>query len=324
MSVGLSDLVTLPCDPDMLSAAITFACRTHLHDLQTHSRIPISSIRRRCARAVSTTAFRRWLAYKNIPHDIALTAPLTDPHEHHITIGGRKVDVVSNLITNRQAIRRLYEQPQSLLQIEISIPAEFQSQEPGSPHDLLAFSLLFAHISTSPPQTRNRMNASEMVFLLAIPPHRIWRQQRPWSALGVLILSSQDPQPISLDLCALLPDHRPTLESVTIPAGHAIELPRDWHNVLYVHTSRMPNTTLRFHSPERKANWFITPSQWSNLCFYETQLLIVGWMTRREFSRISESQTLEDQDRCRRSKPSLIPIRNLRPMSDLSRRMHHM
>jgi hypothetical protein len=324
MSVGLSDLVTLACDPTILSAGITFACRAHLQDFQTRSKVPISSIRRRCANAISNIAFRRWLASKDIPYDIVPTSPLTEPNEHHITIGGRKVDIVTNLITNRQAIRRLYERPQSLLQFEISIPAELQSQELGSPNDLLAFSLLFAHISTSPPQTRNRMNASEMIFLLAIPPRRIWRQQRPWSALGVLILSSQDPQPISLDLYALLADHSPALERVTIPAGQAIELSRDWHNLLYMHTSRMPNTTLRFHSPARKANWFVTPSQWSNLCFYDTQFMMVGWMTRNEFSRISASQTLEDQERFRCRKTSHIPIRKLRPLSDLSRRMHHM
>jgi hypothetical protein len=324
MSVGLSDLVTLACDPAMLSAGITFACRAHLQDFQTRSKVPVSSIRRRCANAISSTAFRRWLASKDIPFDTAPTAPLTEPHKQHITIGGRKVDIVNNLITNRQAIRRLFEQPQSLLEVEISIPAELLSQETGSPNDLLAFSLLFAHISTTPPQTRNRMNASEMIFLLAIPPRRIWRQQRPWSALGVLILSSQDPQPIHLDLCALLPDHRPTVERVTIPAGHAIELSRDWHNLLYMHTSRMPNTTLRFHSPARKANWFITPSQWSNLCFYDTQFFIVGWLTRRELIKINASRTREDPEPYRRRKTSHIPIRRLRSMADLSRRMHHM
>gem|GEM_PF-5496494 len=324
MSVGLSDLVTLACDPAMLSAGITFGCRAHLQDFQTRSKIPISSIRRRCANAISNTAFRRWMASKDIPFDVIPSAPLTEPHEHHLTIGGRKVDIVNNMITNRQAIHRLYEQPQSLLQIEISIPADLRSQETGSTSDLLVFTLLIAYLSTSPSQTRNRMNASEMIFLLAIPPRRIWRQQRPWSALGVLILSSQDPEPIHLDLCALLPDHRPTLERVTIPVGHAIELSRDWHNLLYLHTSRMPNTTLRFHSPARKANWFVTPSQWANLCFYETQFLMVGWLTRREFNRINASRTLDDQERYHRRKTPQIPIRELRPMSDLSRRMRHM
>ncbi len=324
MSVGLSDLVALACDPTMLSAGITFACRAHLQDFQTRSKVPISSIRRRCANAISTTSFRRWLASKDIPYDIVSSAPLTEPLEHHITIGGRKVDIVNNLITNHQAIRRLYEQPQSLLQFEISIPTGLLSQETGSPSDLLAFSLLFAHVSTSPSQTRNRMNASEMIFLLAIPPRRIWRQQHPWSALGVLNLSSQDPQPIRLDLCALLPDHRPTVEQVTIPAGRAIELSRDWHNLLYMHSSHMPNTTLRFHAPARKANWFVTPSQWANLCFYDTQFLIAGWLTRLEFNRINASRKLDDQVPYPHRKASRIPVRELQPMSDLTRRIRHM
>ncbi|MGD8813146.1 MAG: hypothetical protein PVI78_01565 [Anaerolineales bacterium] len=285
--------------------------------------MPISSLRRHCAHAISTTAFRRWLTSKNIPYELVLTAPLTDPLEHHITIGGRQVEIITTLITNRQVIRSLHNRPQSMLQFEFTAPSELDPTK-SSPNDLLAYSLLIATISQSPSQTRNRMDASELVFLLAVPPRRIWRQQRPWRPLGKLILSSQDPHPISLDLCALLPDHSPTFKRATIPPGHPIELFQDWHNLLYMHTLQMPITTLRLHLPARKGNWFVTPSQWANLCFYDTRLVLAGWLTRREFNSINASQTVENQVRFRKKKAARIPLQGLRPLAELEGRMRHM
>ncbi len=327
MSVDLSDFSKLPCSPELISAGIAFTCRSHLRLFMTRSRVPISHLRRLCADSIASVALRRWLTSETIPHGLVPTAPLTEPHTYQITLGGRRLQLVNHLISNRRHIRKLGRNPQLLLQTGIAAADTHTAAARLSPGDLLAYSFLIANVCHDHSETKRRTDAKEMASLLAIPPRAIWRQQRPWQPLGQLVLTNSDDHRLDLELCGLSTDRSAAIEHVSIPIGQSKQITTTWHNLLHVHTVHTPKATLRIQCPVRSTEWFITPSSWSNLWLYQPRLLLLGWLTKREFERVATPRSRMDQAlqvRRPRRNDSIIQVQALRPIRELLQKARHM
>jgi len=326
MTVGLSDLFELPCSPELISAGITFACRSQLRPFKTRSRVPVSLLRRLCADAIASISLRRWLTSEKTPHGLALIAPLTAPYAYHITLGGRHLQVLNQLIINRSHIRKLRHDPQMLLQSEVALRDVHAPSERYSPGDPIAVSILIAHVCRGYAETRHKTDSGERASSIAIPPRAVWRQQRPWRPLGRLNLTNPGHDLLCLELCGLLSNRSPTIERITIPAGQSKEISSGWHNLLHLHTTHIPTATIRIHSPARKANWFISPGNWTNLWLYEPRLMLVGWHTSRELRRLAMPAFGDKQSRLANRSPrggSIVQVHALRPVKELLRITRH-
>ncbi len=326
MSVGVSDFTQLPCSPELISAGIAFTCRSHLRLFMTRSRVSISHLRRLCVDAIATVALRRWLTSEMVPHGLSPVAPLTDPHVQQITLGGRQLHLVNHLISNRSYIRKLARNPQLLRQTEIPVTLAHAASERLSPGDLLAYSFLLATICYGHSEIRRRTDARERTSLLAIPPRTTWRQQRPWQPLGKLILTNPDNDLLDLELLGVSADRSAEIERVTIPAKQSKQISTTWHNLLHLHTIRMPKASVRIQSPARSTEWFVTRSSWSNLWFYEPKLLLVGWLTKRELERVAKPRSHAKQAIHVRHQPgtdSIVQVNALRPINELLQIARH-
>ena len=326
MSVGSADFTQLPCNPELISAGIEFTCRAHLRPFMGRSRVAIAHLHRLCADSIASLALRRWLASETVPHGLAPVAPLTDPHIHLVTIGGRRLQLVNRLISSPGRIRKLGHSPQRLLHAVIAAEDVQATSGRLSLGDLLAFSFLIANICHSYAETKHRSAASEKTILLAIPPRPSWRQQRPWRPLERLILTNSDDDLIDLELCGLMANRNAAVERMIIPAKQSMEINTTWHNLLHLRTSRMPNATLRIQCPPRNKDWFVTPGSWSNLWFYDARLVLAGWLTYREFGRLTNPESGAEHAQQGHHLPrgsAILQVEALRPVQELLQITRH-
>jgi hypothetical protein len=295
--------------------------------LAAHPRVSTSSLRHLCAQSIASLAFRRLLTSENVPHNLLAFAPLTNPHLYQITIGGRRLHILNNLILNRNLIRKYRQSRRSLLQMDLSAAKLRRIWPDPSPGDLLAVSVMMASVCHSYSETMQRMEAQDRVLAVAVPPPLIWRQQRPWRSLGRLVLSNLSPDRIELEINGLEADRRPFVKRVTIAAKQQVEVSPDLFNLLCVCTERIPASTPRVESSTRKAKWLITPSTWSNLWFYNPQLLLAGWLTSADCDQVYQSASRGPPVRKTNRKDHLrtaLQIQDLRPIRELFHRIRHM
>jgi hypothetical protein len=327
MTVGISDLAELRCSADMISAGITFACRAHLPIFTSRTHVSMSHLRRLIAHSISSLAIRRWLMSEKVPHNLSPCAPLTNPDLHEITIGGQPLHSVSLLITNRDLVRSLRHEPQSLLRMEIPTAGVRRQCGYRSQGGLLAVCVLLADVCHSRADSLRRLHANEPVSAIAISPRPIWRQQRPWQPLGRLAIINLGNDPLEFDLCGLDVDRRVVIDHMVVPARQSTRIGSDLYNILFIATGRIPTMKLRIDIPSRNANWLITPSAWSNLWLYETFLVLAGWLTREDIDHASKSHSLDVELRKHSRKArgsSRIRIHELRPIEELLQRIRHM
>lgn len=327
MTVGLPDLVELPCSEDMISAGVTYTRRGYLSMFIAHSRVSTARLRSLCSQSIASLAIRRWLTSENVPHNLLAFAPLTNPKLHQVMIGGRSLHVFCHLISNHDLVRKYRQSLRSLLQVDLS-SADLRRIAPNAvPGDLLVIVVMLANVCHSYAESVHRMNDDDHVLGVAIPPQPVWRQQRPWRSLGRLILTNPGPERIDLEINGLEADRHLVVARVTIAANQSVEISSDLYNLVCLCTESIPGSTPQAESQARKAKWLITPGTWSNLWFYEPQLLLAGWLTKGDSEQGFKSSLRDHRDRkTPRQDDFQAPfyIQDLRPIGELIRRIRHM
>jgi hypothetical protein len=311
----------------MISSGIAFTCRAHLRMFVSRPNLPASRLRHLCSQSIASLAIRHWLTDENIPHSLQASAPLTDPHLKQITLGGRSVHQITLPIFNRDRVRRIREHPHALLRCTVPERDIRHTRPRLTSGDLLAFCVLTADVCHSVADSRRRLEYSEPLAAIAVPPRAIWRQQRPWRGLGRLVLHNPGIEPVHFVINGLSANRSLVVERVTIAGRQSIEIKKLLHNLLYLSTDRIPVKSPRVESTARKAEWRVTPGTWSNLWFYEPILHLVGWLTKSDADQVLKSgpQTLFARKISRKAQTSSrIRIHELRPIGELIQRIHHM
>ena len=69
-------------------------------------------------------AFRRYLSEQNIPFDVKGATPFTEPDRYDVSLGGRRCDIKSFLITYREQISEMRRNPQIVLKAPALVPSD--------------------------------------------------------------------------------------------------------------------------------------------------------------------------------------------------------
>ena len=145
--------------------------------------------------------------------------------------------------------------------------------------------------------------------------------------MGKLILTNLDDESHDLELLGISADRSAAIERVTIPANQSVEITTTWHNLLHLHTARLPRASLLIRCPARRSEWLVARSSWSNLWLYEPKLLLVGWLTKRELERVAKPRSHAKQAIHVRRLPgtdSVVQVNALRPINELLQIARHM
>ena len=113
--ITTSDLLYLPYTRDLTEGGIAYALRSLPYTYNRAGASPYDRLRRVVAGAAVELAFRRYLSEHHIPFEVKGAMPFTDPDRYDVSLGGRRCEINSFLITYREQISEMRRTPQVVL-----------------------------------------------------------------------------------------------------------------------------------------------------------------------------------------------------------------
>jgi hypothetical protein len=268
-------------------------------------------------------ALRRWLEAEGLVYNLISTMPFTQPDRLTVTIGGRRMEVLSTFINARHHIRRLRRNPSWLLEAQVDIPLDQLSSEHLAGGDLYVFVFLLGLETRSRADMARALAAHQSIFLIATPPSREWRTGGAQRNLGLLDINNHTSESIDLELGGQLAGRQFHLERLTLAAGQIVTLPHEFASLNFLHPERSPSGAIVVHGHELDMSWSVDREAWTNIWIYGLEILLAGWCTKGMFSR--DSRLMPSRARTWLGRRSLtdsraMPITQLKPMAEMVKR----
>jgi hypothetical protein len=324
MSLRAEDLIHLPYDRGLTQAGIAYATRWLLLTGGQAARVTVQRLRRMGAGVAAEMAFRRWLEAEDVAYGLVPAAPITMPERRAITLGGRRIDLHTQVITSRRHIDRLHRTPGWLLQAEALVPDDFLLSDRLGEGDLYIFIFLTGLETRTRLALRRALASGRPSYPIAIPPGHAWAHPRSWHSLGLLALEADAPHPWEVEVGGQTGDRQPLRQRVRVRRGGRGELSRELYTLQFLHSQEPPAGTLRVFSPALRRTWSVLPSQWENAWFYGLEIVLTGWLTKGAFRRKAHRMpggTRTRLDRRLRGDHRAVPITGLKPMQKLVERL---
>ena len=314
-----SDLLHLPYTPDLTTGGIAYACRSLAYTYDRMGGTPADRLRRIVAGIAVELAFRRLLVANHVPHDLQGATPFTDPDRYDVALGGRRCDLKSFLIYHQDRIRLIQNQPEKLLDAEALIPVDQMASGPMYDEDLYLFAFFTATLTPRTQEVVQALAAKKPVMLIHVFPDR-WTRSPNWRSLGQLVMKTELPQPITVDIGGQGEDRKFKEARLTLPPGQRFLVPGDWYGISYLSGTEFPRARLGMHSPTLAETYLIQPHQWANIWVYGLEIILAGYITRGEFRRRARhlpSGSRVFQYAHTQTENLFLPVSELHPLSDL-------
>jgi hypothetical protein len=317
--ISTSDLVCLPYTPDLTQAGISYACRSLPHTYDRMGGSHFDRLRRIVVGIAVELAFRRYLAQQHVPFDIKGATPFTDPDRYDVSLGGHRCDIKSFLISYREQIRSLHEQPSQLLDAPALVPLDQYAGDGHSPNDLYLFAFLTGLVAAEEADIQKAAEASQpLYFIHAMPPS--WVRPQVWTPLGPLVLKSECDQPLVVELGGQDASREFITRALELPPRTRVQLDEGFYSLAYVHANTMPAARLGFHATRRRETYLVQPLEWGNIWVYGMRIYLAGWVTRDQFRQraalLPVGSRVFQYDRTR-TKNLALAVSQLHPIGDL-------
>ncbi|MEJ5225684.1 MAG: hypothetical protein WHV44_14595, partial [Anaerolineales bacterium] len=268
-------------------------------------------------------AVRRYLASQNVPFAVRDLARFSDPERYDITLGGRRCDIKTYLITKRPQIALMRRDPEILLRASALLDSDQFAAETQHNEDLLLFAFLTGLIALSPADQRKAHEAGQPLYLIH-PMPGAWAHPHAWIPLKNLAVKSECDDLLTLEIGGQDAERAFVTSTLTLPPRTLVRVPQPFYAITYLHVNRHPTARIGIHSPVRGGPHLVAPTGWGNIWVYGMNITLTGYMTRGEFRRRADflpqgarvfqySQT--------RTKTLAVPIANLYPIGDLLHRV---
>jgi hypothetical protein len=317
--ISASDFIHLPYTHDLTEGGIAYA----VHSLPyTYNRMGGSSyerLRRIVAGVAVELAFRRHLAEQNVPFDVMGATPFTDPDHYDVSLGGRRCDIKSFLITHREQILEMKRDPQVVLKAPALVPSDQNAAEGHSNQDIYLFAFLSGLVAVSPEDMEKTKRADKASYWLHVMPDN-WNRPERWNPLGELALKSDAEETLVVEIGGQDSGRAMRSLEVQVPPRTRIQVDGRFFSLAYVHVKLPPTARLGLHSPQLKETHIIETPDWSNIWVYGLDILLAGYLDRGEFNRrasfIREGARVFQYNRTR-TKNLAVGVYDLRPLSEL-------
>jgi len=314
-----SDLVRLPFSPDLTLGGVTYACRSLPHTYDRMGGSDMQRLRRIVAGKAAELAFRRHLAAHQVPYDTLGATPFTDPDQYDVALGGRRCDLKSFLVYDKQVIHRIKADPSELLRADALVPSEQAMSDSLHPQDLFIFAFTTALLTPHSQDLQRAMAAEQPVFLLHALPEA-WRRPAFWASLGRLALKSECSRPVTLELGGQGAQREFRSQEVTLSPGVRTEAGDDLYALSYLRAPAILDGRVGVSSPRLGEAHIVCPQDWGNIWVYGLEIFLCGYMPCAEFRR--KARHLPAGSRVwqyprTRVKNLALPVAELRPMGAL-------
>jgi len=321
--ISSSDLIHLPYTRNLTEGGIAYAVRSLPYTFNRAGGSPYDRLRRTVASVAVELAFRRYLSEQNIPFDVKGATPFTEPDRYDVTLGGRRCDIKSFLISYREQIAEMKRNPQVVLGAPALVPSDQNAAEGRSDKDLYLFAFLSGLIAASQADLEKAMYADQPHYLIHAMPE-MWARPVQWNPLGELVLKSDSDETQVLEIGGQDEGREMRTSVLEIPPRTRVKLDDGFHSVAYIHITSLPNARIGIHSPALQETYIIGEMDWGNIWVYGTNILLAGWLTREEFNRgaraILPGARVFQYDRTR-TKNLAVNVSELKPLAELFERV---
>lgn len=321
--ITISNLIHIPYTHDLTEGGIAYALRSLPYTYNRMGGSPYDRLRRIAAGVAVELAFRRYLTEQNIPFDVMGATPFTEPDRYDVTLGGRRCDIKSFLITYREQISEMKRNPQVVLNAPALVPSDQNAAEGHSEKDIYLFAFLSGLIAASMEDIQKAIYKKQPMHLVHVMPDA-WLRPSNWKPLGKLVLKSESADTLLVEVNGQDEGREMRTVSVELPPGTRVQLNENLFTVAHIQSKSLPDARIGIHSPIRKETYLINPMDWGNIWVHGMDIFLAGWLTRAEFNRhatpLQEGAHVFQYDRTR-TKNLAVPVHDLRPISDLLERV---
>ncbi len=313
------DFIRLPYTADLTRAGIAYACRSLAY---TYDRMGGSDFDRlRCivAGKAAELVFRRHLVAQGIPHDNLGATPFTDPDHYDVALGGRRCDLKSFLIFQKEKIRRLRAEPEYLMKASALVPYDQMLSGHLRESDIYIFAFITALITYRKADLERALRAGQpFYFIYPLPP--AWRHPPVWATLGHVVLKSECQGTIFLELGGQGEKREFLSEEFRLSRGVRVEATNDYYSLAYLHVPSQPNGRVGVYCPGLRQSSVVHPHEWGNIWVYGMEVILAGYITRAEFRRrgveLPAGSQVLPYNRTRTKNQALL-VAELHPLADL-------
>lgn len=265
-------------------------------------------------------AFRRFLNEHQIPFDVQGATPFTDPDKYDVSLGGRRCDIKSFIISRRKQINELKRDPNLLMGASALIPSDqFAAAPAHKDRDLYIFAFLTGLIAASQKDIAKAKQAQQPIHLIHTMP-KIWAKPKVWSSLGALALKTDCDHPVTVELGGQDAQGAFLVKRLMLEPRKRLEMEADFHTLAYVHVSPLPRGRLGIHSAMRDETHLISPYDFGNIWFYGMRVILAGYLTRAQFrekaKELPAGSRVYQYSRTK-TKNLAVPLRELNPLERL-------
>jgi len=315
----ISDITNLPYTNDLTEGAIAYV----LHSIG--SMFPIKGaplydqLRRKIAHAIVELGFRRFLSSQDIPFDIRGAMPFTDPGRFDVMFGGRRCILRSYLITRRNQIKLMKQDPGVILSAPALVPSDMNGMERYREKDIYLFAFITGLVTSSRTDLYRAIQKNLPHYLVHVMPET-WSRPRTWHPLGKIILKSESAETQVINIGGQVEGREVRTYQVRLTQNSKVMLDENLFSILYIHSKTLPDARVGVYTSSRGDAHIIHPVDWGNIWVYGIEIMLAGWSTHEEFTRrarmLREGAKVFQYDRTR-TKNLYIDMRELNPISTL-------
>ena len=317
--ISPSDLLRLPYTRDLTEGGIAYALRSLPYVYNRAGGTLYDRLRRVVAGAVVELAFRRYLSEHEIPFEVKGALPFTDPDRYDVSLGGRRCDIHSLLVSHREQISEMRRNPHVILKAPALVESDRNAGDGYSNHDLYLFAFLSGLIAASQDDMKKVMAGNQPHYLMHVMPDS-WMRPFTWSPLGALALKSDSEETYLIEIGGQDEGREVRSCQLELPPQTRVQPDDGFFSLSYIHIKSAPNARIGIHSPTRAETYIIGPLDWGNIWVYGMDILLTGYLTREEFNRRAsfiQAGARVFQYEKTRTKNLAVPVSDLKPLSEL-------
>ncbi len=314
-----SDLLHLPYTPDLTEGGIAYALRSLTYSFDRAGVSPYDRLRRTVASVSVELAFRRYLSQQNISFEVKSAAPFTDRERYDVSLGGRRCDLKSYLISHRSQIAEMHRDPSVLLSAPALVPADQHAGDGHLRNDIYIFGFLAGLIAASQADLKKAIETKQPHYLVHAMPEN-WRKPTNWNPLGALILKSDSAEELLVEVNGQDEAREMKRRVISLPPKTKVEVDESFYSISSVHIRRVADARVGIKCESIKEAHVIQPSEWGNIWIYGMEIFLAGYLSYEGFGQRAmplppNSKVFQYEHT--RVKNLYLPVSSLKPMKKL-------
>ena len=314
-----SDFLALSYSSDLTQAGIAYGLRSLPYFHLQEGEGVAQHLRQIVASKGVELAFKRYLAAQDIPHKVWGRASFANPGDSDLELGGRECVLRTELISEKNLIQKVHQNPEGLLSAHVAVPSE---QVPPLLHmrnKIYIFAYLTALITPTRERVEQALEAEQKVYFIHNLPAEEFAPSQ-CESLGEISLKCDTSAPVVLTLGGQNIKREFQSVRVTLAPRTRFVVQEKFCSLSYVRVEELPDGALGIHSSVVGSPYLISPRQWVNIWVYGMKIFFVGYLPGESFAQ--KGQRLLPGNRLFSGRKALVenlvfPVDELHPLQGL-------